>query len=106
MSEELDLLIIEFKKKIISLETMVLAEDKYEKIKLLKIAKYLNIKTGTLANYELHEIDMYYPLFYISRDDFKSCSFRSESHAERKVITFKEITKSIIEYCKTNKIIE
>lgn len=94
------------KKKIISLETMILAEDKYEKIKLLKIAKSLNIKTGTLVNYELHEIDMYYPLFYISRDDFKACSFRTERFIGREVMTFKEITRPIIEYCKTNKIIE
>lgn len=106
MSEELNLLIIEFKKKMISLDTMILAEDKYEKNKLLKIAKYLNIKTGRIVNFELHEIDMDYPLFFISTDDFKSCSFRPAPYIGREVITFKEITKPIIEYCKTNKIIE
>lgn len=106
MSEELNLLIIEFKKKIISLETMILAEDKYEKIKLLKIAKSLNIKIGGPVTYELHTINMRYPLFFISTKDLKSCSFRSERFIEREVMTFKEITKPIIEYCKTNKIIE
>ena len=45
-------------------------------------------------------------MFNLTRDDFKKCTFRSEPFAERKVITFKEITKPIIEYCKINKIIE